>query len=191
MNLEEEKQLVREAKTDPEAFGRLYDQYYSKIFGYVLKRTGNLEISKDIVSEIFIKALKNINKFKWQNILGFGPSFGSWLYRIASNEIANFFRRQKPTISLDSIADPRFDFNLLDEIMKAEEKLKDHQDFLSIQREIMLLSPKYQEVLVLRFFEKKKIKEISEIIGKNQGTVKSLLHRGLAKLREQTPLIKD
>ena len=64
MNLEEEKRLVREAKTDPEAFGRLYDQYYSKIFGYVLKRTGNLEISKDIVSETFIKALKNINKFK-------------------------------------------------------------------------------------------------------------------------------
>ncbi len=183
MNLEEEKRLVKEAKTDPEAFGQLYDQYYSKIFGYVLKRTGNLEISKDIVSETFIKALKNINKFKWRNVFGFGPSFGPWLYRISSNEIANFFRRQKPTISLNSIADPRFDFDLLDEIMNAEEKLKDHQEFLLIQKEIMLLPQKYQEVLVLRFFEKKKIKEIAKILGKREGTVKSLIHRGLERLR--------
>ena len=46
-----------------------------------------------------------------------------------------------------------------------------------------MLSVKYQEVLTLRYFENKQIKEISEILGKREGTVKSLLHRGLEKLR--------
>ncbi len=52
-----------------------------------------------------------------------------------------------------------------------------------IQKEIILLPQKYQEVLVLRFFEKKKIKEIAKILGKREGTVKSLIHRGLERIR--------
>lgn len=54
---------------------------------------------------------------------------------------------------------------------------------MTIQEKIFKLPVKYQEVIVLRFFEKKKIKEIAEILGKKQGTIKSLLHRGLEKLK--------
>ena len=68
--------------------------------------------------------------------------------------------------------------------MEAQEKLEKHQDFLKIQKEIVKLSIKYQEVITLRFFEKKKIKEIAKILDKKEGTVKSLLHRGLEKLRQ-------
>jgi len=69
------------------------------------------------------------------------------------------------------------------EFLEAQEKLKQHQDFLKIQEKISKLSIKYQEVITLRFFEKKKLKEISEILGKKEGTIKSLLHRGLEKLK--------
>jgi len=186
---EEEKDLVKKAKIDSEAFGRLYDEYYSKIFGYVLKRTGNLEIAQDVVSETFLKALKNIKKFQWQSFFGKKPLFGAWLYRIASNEIANFFRHKKPAISLGSAPDPVFGKDLFGEIVVAEQKLKDCQDFLLIQKEILGLPEKYQEVLVLRFFEKKQIKEIAEILGKREGTIKSLIHRGLKKLKQKMPPI--
>jgi RNA polymerase sigma-70 factor (ECF subfamily) len=47
-----------------------------------------------------------------------------------------------------------------------------------------LLPVKYQEVIVLRFFEDKQIKEICQILDKREGTVKSLLHRGLERLRK-------
>jgi len=43
----------------------------------------------------------------------------------------------------------------------------------------------YQEVITLKFFEKKKIREMVKILGKKEGTIKSLLHRGLEKLREK------
>jgi len=64
MDLHEEKELIKRAKQDPEVFAELYDQYYSKIFGYVLKRTANLEIAQDIVSETFFKALKKLWQFR-------------------------------------------------------------------------------------------------------------------------------
>jgi RNA polymerase sigma-70 factor (ECF subfamily) len=181
MNLDEERELVERAKKDPEAFGKLYDEYYSKIFGYILKRIANLEIAQDITSETFLKILKNLWKFKWK-----GVSFSSWLYRIANNEIANYFRKnRKKLISLDKIPEPISVSNPEIEIIEAQEKLERHQDFLKIQEKISRLQVKYQEVIALRFFEKKQIKEIAEILGKKEGTIKSLLHRGLAKLKEE------
>lgn len=180
MNLKEEKKLIQEAKRNPEVFGRLYDQHYPKIFGYVLKRTVNLEVAQDITSEIFFKALKNLWQFRWRNI-----PFSAWLFRIANNEISNYFRKNKyKTVPLESIPEPFATSNPSSEILGVEEELKRCQDFLALQKEISKLSIKYQEVITLRFFEKKQIKEIAEILGKREGTIKSLLHRGLEKLRQ-------
>jgi RNA polymerase sigma-70 factor (ECF subfamily) len=178
MTLDEEKELVRRAKKEPEAFGLLFDANYQKILGYVLRRTADIDLAKDVVSETFLKALKNLWQFKWQ-----GVSFSSWLYRIAANETVNFYRHKKPVVSLSAIGDPIDNNNPLEEITQAQEKLKEHEDFLVAQREISLLPLKYQEVLALRFFEQKQLKEIAEILGKKEGTVKSLLHRSLEKLR--------
>ena len=181
MDLNEEKELVKRAKKDPEAFGKLYDQYYSQIFGYILKRVANLDIAKDICSETFLKALKNIWKFRWKNI-----SLSFWLYRIANNEISNFFRKQKhKLVALDKVPEPIEINNPESELIETEKKLKDYQGFLKIQGEISKLEIKYQEVITLRFFEKKKIKEIAEILGKREGTIKSLLHRGLERLKDK------
>ena len=182
MDLEQEKQLVERAKNDTEAFGELYDEYYSKIFGYVLRRTASIEIAQDVTSDVFFKALKNLGQFRWR-----GVPFSSWLYRIATNEIANHFRKSKHgQFSLEevsnsiSISDPSAET----EFLKAEAELKRHEEFLSLHESISKLSVKYQEVITLRFFENKQVKEIGEILGKRQGTVKSLLHRGLEKLRK-------
>jgi RNA polymerase sigma-70 factor (ECF subfamily) len=181
MDLDEEKELVERARRDPEAFGKLYDQYYSQIFGYVLRRVANIEIAQDITSEVFFKALKNLGKFRWQNI-----SFSFWLYRIATNQIIDYFRKSKHEVfSLEEVSDPVDTSNpsVETEFLQAEEELKRHEDFLILHENIAKLSIKYQEVIALRFFENKRIKEIAQILGKREGTTKSLLHRALEKLR--------
>jgi len=190
MELRKEKELIKEAKKDPEVFGKLYDQHYSRIFGYVLRRTADLEIAQDITSETFFKALKGLWRFRWKDTFSVYPvghrrcSFGAWLYRIANNEIANYFRKNKhKPVSLEKISEPIAVHNPEAEILEAEQELKKHQDFLKIQKEIFKLPIRYQEVITLRFFEKKKLKEISEILGKKEGTIKSLVHRGLEKLK--------
>ncbi len=183
MDLKEEKELIKKAQKDPEIFAKLYDEHYPKIFGYILKRVANFEIAQDITSETFFKALKKLCQFRWWNI-----SFSAWLYRIANNEIANYYRKNRYLVSLEILQDEKgFEpialHNPETEFLEAQEKLKKEQDFLKVQEKIAQLPIRYQEVITLRFFEKKKIKEISEILGKKEGTIKSLLHRGLEKLK--------
>jgi RNA polymerase sigma-70 factor (ECF subfamily) len=181
MDLEEEHLLINEVKHSPEQFGRIFDEFYPRILKYCMKRTGDIALSEDITSEVFIKAFKHIQKFQWRNV-----TFSVWLYRIALHEISNWFRK-KQTISLDvMIRDEGFDppdrTLLQEEIMKAEDEVRKHQDFLEVHKELQKLPLKYQEVLSLRYFEEKKVSEIAEILGKKEGTVKSLLWRGFEKL---------
>ena len=185
MDLNEERELIRQARKTPDAFGKLYDEYYPKIFGYALRRTANLEVAQDITSETFFKALKKLWQFRWRNI-----SFSSWLFRIASNEVNQYFRKAeyKKSVSLEELQEQGFEVisagDPESELVKAQEELEQHQDFLEIQARIVRLPTKYQEVIALRFFEKKQISEIAEILGKKEGTIKSLLHRAVEKLRE-------
>jgi RNA polymerase sigma-70 factor (ECF subfamily) len=185
MDLDAEKYLVKQAQKDPDAFGELYDRYYPKIFGYVLRRTASLEVAQDITSETFLEALRKLWQFRWRSI-----SFSSWLYKIATNEINQYFRKaeRRKSVSLEELQEqglePVSAEDPENELMEAQEKLRQYQDFLEIQERIIRLPAKYQEVITLRFFEQKQIKEIAEILGKKEGTIKSLLHRAVEKLRE-------
>jgi RNA polymerase sigma-70 factor (ECF subfamily) len=185
MDLNEERELVRQAQKSPDAFAGLYDQYYPRIFGYVLRRSANLEAAQDITSETFLKALGKLWQFQWRNV-----SFSSWLYKIATNEVRQYFRKAeyKKSVSLEELQEQGFELlsphDPENELIEAQEKLEQHQEFLEVQQRIVRLPARYQEVITLRFFEKKQIKEIAEILGKREGTIKSLLHRAVEKLRE-------
>jgi RNA polymerase sigma-70 factor (ECF subfamily) len=181
MDLEQQKALVERAQNDAEAFGELYDEYYTRIFGYILRRTASVDITQDITSEVFFKALKNLGQFRWR-----GVPFSSWLYRIAAHEIANYFRKSQrhpvfpgEVTDLANASNPSAET----ELPQAEAELRKHEEFLDLHENISRLPLKYQEVITLRFFEDKQLREIGEILGKKEGTVKSLLHRGLEKLR--------
>lgn len=181
MDIKDEKELVKQAQRDPLVFGKLYDEYYPKIFGYILRRTADFQITQDITSETFFKALKSLWQFRFRNI-----AFSAWLYRIATNEVANYFRKHKYAFSLDneSTPEPIALHNPEEEFMEAEEQFRRHEDFLKIQSQITVLPIVYQEVIALRFFERKKIEEIAKILGRKEGTIKSQLHRGIEKLRK-------
>ena len=101
----------------------------------------------------------------------------------------NYFRKNRRTIiSLDQLLEEK-KFEVEGEgtprndLAEAYDELEKHQDFLKIQQHLIKLPSHYQTVIALKFFEKKKIKEIAEILGKKEGTVKSLLSRGLEQLR--------
>jgi RNA polymerase sigma-70 factor (ECF subfamily) len=182
-----EEELLARARHCPEAFGQLYNQNYPAILNYCLRRTGDAELAQDITAETFVKALKNIGRFEWRK----SGSFSAWLYRIAGNELASYFRKgQYRAVSLEYLResqgfDPASRQELEAELIAAQEKLARHQEFLACQQQIKELPVKYQEVIALHFFAGKSHQEMSEILGKPVGTVKSLLHRGLEKLRDQ------
>ena len=77
-NQAEDAELVAKAKKDMKYFEVLYRKYYSQIFKFVRKRVANADLVNDITSQVFLKAMLNIEKYKHQ-----GFPFSSWLYRIA------------------------------------------------------------------------------------------------------------
>jgi RNA polymerase sigma-70 factor (ECF subfamily) len=174
----------------PQAFGSLYEQHYSQIFGYVYRRILHWETAQDIAAEVFFKAYKNFWRFRWSSI-----PIGAWFYRIATNEVNMYFRvgKFKRDVSLTELLDTE-GFDAPDarttesEKANAERELQRSQDFILVQAQVRALPAKYQDVIALRYFEGKSIREIAEILGKSKGTIKSLLSRGLEKIRKKLPL---
>jgi RNA polymerase sigma-70 factor (ECF subfamily) len=184
MSPSEEESLVKAAQRDNQSFAKLYDVYYSKIFGYIFRRTLDLELSKDLCSETFLKAYLNINRFQWKNI-----PFSAWLYRIATNEMNMADRKKKyEPESLHRIMEKKYfeppdPQSLQAEKALLEKQLEQSKDFQQILQKLKELSNKYQEVITLRYFEDKTIKEIADILGKKEGTIKSILSRGIEQLK--------
>jgi RNA polymerase sigma-70 factor (ECF subfamily) len=184
MTPEQEAQLVQKCHRDPAAFGEVFDLWYKPIFGYILRRTADYDLSKDIAAETFLKAFLKIGGFKWRGI-----SLSAWLYRIATNELNMYYRssKYKPASLQELLENPQMEKLLHqpadEERDLLEKELKAHSDYNLIRARLLKLDIKYQEVIALRYFEQKTNGEISLILDKNEGTVKSLLSRGLEKLR--------
>ncbi len=182
MTAEEEKELLKLIKKDPQAFAVLYDNYYNPIFSYVFRRLGNYDLSKDITAETFLKAYQKIGSFIWRGI-----PVAAWLYRIASNEINLYLRSKRYNPAFIDATGLRhflqYDEGVETEKAALEKAIQEHRQFFDVQQHLARLDIKYQEVIALRFFEEKSIKEIALILAKNEGTIKSLLSRGLEKLR--------
>lgn len=174
--------LLNRIKNNPDDFSELFQLYYKPIFGYILRRTGNFDDTADIASDTFIKAFRHINHFSYKGI-----SVKVWLYRIATNEVNMFFRHQQKRNLIFDRADfenQSYYNNLLHEDRKElEMELQKHDQFLQVLHSLKTLPVKYQEVISLRYFEGKDNKEIAEILNIHEGTLKSLLSRGLEKLR--------
>ena len=95
-----EKQLIELSKADSRYFAPIYEKYYEQIFRFVYKRMNGLDEANDITSQVFLKTLINLKKYKHT-----GAPFVSWVYRIALNEVNQYYRdkKKKRTINIKDI----------------------------------------------------------------------------------------
>lgn len=181
-DLEAERLLVEQAKRDPLAFGRLFDTHYDRILNYVLHRTADVHVAEELTSNVFFHAMRNMETFRWK-----GVPFSAWLYRIAANEVNGHHRRRART-PIDAVGDvsghPNAGLDAADsEIIDAQRAVAEHRLFLELHGSIYGLDSKYQEALVLHYFEGKSVAEIGQIMERPEATVKTLLHRARRQLR--------
>ena len=96
--IQTELQTIERAKKDPKHFAPLYNQYHESIYRYVVKRVNDSDLACDITSNVFVKAITNLQKYEFR-----GVPFSSWLFRIAKSEVYQSFRNQKArrTVSID------------------------------------------------------------------------------------------
>jgi RNA polymerase sigma-70 factor, ECF subfamily len=173
---EDERALVSAARSDTAVAGQLFDKYYPEIFRYVHHSTLDHAVAEDLTSNVFFSAFRHLGLFRWRRI-----PLRAWLYRIATNELRMHYRKQKRMSAANAgLIDPEFP----GAVPSADTVAAGLDDYRLLQRALLELGQKYRTVIVLRYLEGKTLSEICEITNKREGTVKSLLHRGLAKLRE-------
>ena len=153
-------------------FGRIYDEYYSKIYNYVYYRLLNRENAEDVVSDVFFKALNNIGRFDGKN-----ASVSTWLFKIASNSVNDYFRKNKRAAftPLEQIKIAE-DFTVLDDMI-------DEENLRSLHKALQGLDERSRTVVALRYWGELSYAQIAEQTGLSEKNVSVILSRALVKLK--------
>ena len=174
-----DEELVRQSLENRELFYHLIKRYERKLLKYI-KRITNVtpEEAEDLLQEIFIKVYRHLNGFDQK------LKFSSWLYRIAHNEVINFAKKKKSGLAYyySSEMDTH---DMLLENLAGEDDVHGNYVFMEsrerVWQALMELPLKYREVLVLKFFENRSYREMSDILRKPEGTVATLVNRAKKK----------
>ena len=164
-----EQEQIIEAKKYTKAFAHLYKKYHSQILLYCYQRVDDKSIASDMCSQTFMKALQNIKKYEDR-----GLSFGAWLYRIASNEINTYYKKNKRVI------------NITDDIIKTlfeEIKVDNSEENKRLLIALKKLKPIQYQLLQVRFWEGRAFREIAEIMDITESNAKVKTYRVLDKLK--------
>ena len=164
---------IQAAQKDPKKFRPLYERYFEAIFAFIQKRTGDTSLSGDICSQVFLKAMQKLDKYKFK-----GVPFSAWLYRIAHNEVAQHFRNNSKQ-RVVSIEENQID-ELIDEL-DYDFKKDVLQDLLVLCLD--QLSPAELNLIELRFFDKKPFKEIATILDITESNAKEKTYRITKKMK--------
>ena len=168
-----EFEIVQRAVRDPEEFQILYDRYFASIFNYVFRKIDDEDITADLTSQTFFKALRNLKKYKFK-----GVPFSAWLYRIASNEVNRHYRQtnKKQVFS--------FDEREFENLLEQHQTYSEEVDIEDIIHKMKQMNESDIEVLELRFFEGKGFAEISFILDISEANSKMRTYRAIEKLRK-------
>ncbi len=169
-----EYDLIKKVQAgDKDAMHRLITSYYPSVFAYFYKNTSQYHQSKDLTQEVFIKMVSGISRYKPK------APFKSWLFTIASNHLKNYYRSRS--------RHPE-DLELSDDIL-TNESVTSEIDEIQMKNDIKValshLPSEQREAVILRFYSDFSIKEISNITGAMETTVKARIRYGLEKLKKE------
>ena len=174
-------ELVAAAVRDPDQFGELMERYEPKLARFVRRITSFDEATvEDILQEAFIKVYQNLNDYDPS------LSFSAWVYRIVHNEAVSHFRKTSRYNIVPLETDDEDSVNLIEILadgtdIQAEFSKKSKNE--QVRKVLSMLSPKYREILVLKFLEELSYEEISDVLHIPMGTVATLIGRAKEQFR--------
>lgn len=165
---------------DRHAFGELYDRYIEQIYNYVYYRTSDPDDAEDLTERVFLRAIRHIENYEDR-----GYPISAWLYRIAHNLVANWYRdhSRREEVPLESVA-----FSLEFTGEHPEPSVLKEEECRHLLEIIHQLPEDRQQLLILKFVERLTNAEIGEIMDRTEGAIKSLYHRTLVALRQEYDL---
>lgn len=171
-----ERRLLEDLRHNPDAFRALYQHYFPRVFAYTAYRIGRSQDTEDVVAETFALVIEKIAQFEYRG----DGSFAAWLFRIAHSRVQQFYRQHRTArepLALDDLPEIESRLPSPDQIVSDKER------FAELRRTILMLSPRKQEVVTLRFFGELRNQEIAAVLGLDERTVASHLCRAVADLQ--------
>ncbi len=171
--LDGEKDIIKKAiKGEAKAFGLLYDHYQPQIYRFVFLKVSHREEAEDLTHQVFLKTWQNITEYEFQ-----GFPFSSWLYRVARNQVIDYYRTKKNNLCLEDIVELKTE----NPVPKA---IDNALDIEKVRKAIIQLKPEQQDVIILRFIEDFPIQTTASILNKSETAVKLLQHRAIKNLKK-------
>ncbi len=166
------RKLIESAKLgDKNAFGKIYETFFSPVFRYIYFRVKNKQDAQDLAQDVFLKTYKSLPRLD----AGSNPLF--YFFALAKNAIIDQSRKKKP-ISLENTETNLFQTEHLETTMARQESLN------RVKEAILALPEAEQETIVLRFINGLATREIAQITRKTPDNVRQIQSRGLKKLRD-------
>jgi len=176
----DEHLMAKAAKGDSRAFALIYDRYAGKMNWYFLRMLGkDAEKARDFTQDLFVKLAEKPHLFDT------GKKFSTWIYAVAHNMCKNEYRKQsiRHHVPGDDIG---VEHKVSDKHAKDPAMEVDKSTFEKmLEIELNLLDENHRTAFLLRYKEEMSIKEIAEIMGSSEGTVKSRLFYTVKKLSEK------
>ena len=164
-------------KGDMKAFERLYRLHSGKVMGLCLRMTRRHDVAEDCVQQTFIRAWRSLAAFEGRS------AFGTWLHRIAVNEVLTHERNHGTRAESDGEA--------VEDAQAAppdSHREYDAGEVMDVERALSTLPPGSRHVVVLQTVYGYSHEEVAEMLGIAVGTCKAQLHRGRRLLRERMGL---
>jgi RNA polymerase sigma-70 factor (ECF subfamily) len=164
---EDDRLLIEAAQASPARFVDIYERYVDRIYAFVSRRTENRAAAEDITSQVFEQALAAIGRFEWR-----GLPVAAWLFRIASNALADHWRERGRDVheAPPDLPDPR--------------EVEDIERRIALYQYVERLPDLQRRVIRMRFVEGKSIREVAAALDRSEGAVKQLQLRALENLRK-------
>lgn len=168
--------VARSKAGDADAFGAIYDRFQPEIVRYLTYRMRTAEGAEDLAQQVFLKAWQAIPRYEDR-----GLPFKAWLYRMAHNQMVDYFRTRRPTTDLEGVDLP--------EESEAEQRVLVQETHERLRDAMERLSEDHREVLTLRFLLEKSAREAGEVMGRKEVTIRGLQMRALQALRRELEAI--
>jgi RNA polymerase sigma-70 factor (ECF subfamily) len=168
-------------ESEPAEFAELYEIHYRPVFGYVLRTVMNRQVAEDITGETFFRAYREFAKF--QPRLG---SFSTWVFAIATNQMRDHFRKNRGAVVV-ALADSDLEGLLAHHASVTDrgDELERIEAYRLLHEKVRLLKPIYRIVITLYYFEGRSLRDIAQILGELQPTVRWRLFRARTLLAQK------
>ena len=171
----DETLIAQALKGKKSAWLTLVSRYEKGIYNYALRMVNNPADAMDLMQDVFVALFRNLHSFRGES------PFKGWLFKIAHYRCLEFYRKKRPTQSIDDVPEQEDE----NKATCPEQQLFLKQDSSSLITAMKLLPVKQKLVVELKFFQQCTFAEIAQQLGISTNTAKSQLYSALAKLKEQ------